>query len=613
MVAVALVIELLGAPRVARDGAEARPRGRKTWALLAYLLLAPRPPARQRLAELLFPGAHDPLGALRWSLSDLRRLLGPGCRVGGDPVTVTLPPTAVVDVALLQQGRWVEAIDLRGLDRELLEGVEVGGAAFELWLVSERRRLGGAAEAVLHEAAQAALAEGRTTAAVDYAARLVEYSPLDEAHHVLLVQCLRAAGDGRAASEHVTRCVALFRRELGVEPSEALHEATRTPALDPGTPGLSVRAMLEAGQAAITAGAISQGMQTLRAAAALARRGPDDHLLARVLVVLGHALVEAGKGGDEEGGAVLREAAALAVQVGDVLVAAAAQRDLAYADLQRGRYQQARERAAAAAALAAGDDAELAWIGGIDGACLSDLGHHSEALAALGAAVDRADRAGAPQAAVYATTFLGRLHLLRGELPAAARVLTRAVADGRGCMLAFTPLPESFLAEVELRTGKVEAAAARFERAFVMGCQVDDPCLESIARRGMGLVAVARGQPARGYDLLVDAPRRSRRLPDSYRWIEAYGLDALCTVAIAEGTPAAPRWVAELERLASRCGMAELAVRALLHRARIGEPAALDAAAELAAGIDNPALHAELAATGSEPSRSRAGPVRAAT
>src|SRR5688500_3182864 len=146
----ALIIELLGSPRVVRDAAELQPRGRKSWGLLAYLLLADRPVSRERLAELLFPAADDPLGALRWSLSDLRRVLGPDCKLRGDPVVVLLPSSAVVDVDLVCRGRWDEALELRGLGRELLEGVGVSGsAAFELWLDSERRRLGGAAEAVL--------------------------------------------------------------------------------------------------------------------------------------------------------------------------------------------------------------------------------------------------------------------------------------------------------------------------------------------------------------------------------------------------------------------------------------------------------------------------------
>src|SRR5664279_3692011 len=53
-----LTIRLLGAPGIERDGLPLRsPRGRKSWALLAYLLLAERPPNRRYLAEMLFSDA----------------------------------------------------------------------------------------------------------------------------------------------------------------------------------------------------------------------------------------------------------------------------------------------------------------------------------------------------------------------------------------------------------------------------------------------------------------------------------------------------------------------------------------------------------------------------
>ena len=56
-------IRLLGRPTVERNGEPVPPpRGRKAWALLAYLLLAERPPSRRHLAELLFSEADDPLG-----------------------------------------------------------------------------------------------------------------------------------------------------------------------------------------------------------------------------------------------------------------------------------------------------------------------------------------------------------------------------------------------------------------------------------------------------------------------------------------------------------------------------------------------------------------------
>jgi DNA-binding SARP family transcriptional activator len=84
--AVALTIRLLGPSAIARDGVPAPPpRGRKAWALLAYLLLADRPPSRRHLAELLFGDADDPLGALRWTLAELRRALGARELFGGDP------------------------------------------------------------------------------------------------------------------------------------------------------------------------------------------------------------------------------------------------------------------------------------------------------------------------------------------------------------------------------------------------------------------------------------------------------------------------------------------------------------------------------------------------
>ena len=72
-----VVAQLLGPPLVTREGVVyAPPRGKKVWAVLAYLALAEQPPTRQVLASLLFPEAEDPANALRWNLSELRRLLG---------------------------------------------------------------------------------------------------------------------------------------------------------------------------------------------------------------------------------------------------------------------------------------------------------------------------------------------------------------------------------------------------------------------------------------------------------------------------------------------------------------------------------------------------------
>jgi organic hydroperoxide reductase OsmC/OhrA len=99
---VALTIRQLGPPAIERDGEPAvPPRGRKAWALLAYLLLAERPPGRRHLAELLFGDAEDPLGALRWTLAELRRALGAPALFRGDPVATALGPGPRVDVLAL--------------------------------------------------------------------------------------------------------------------------------------------------------------------------------------------------------------------------------------------------------------------------------------------------------------------------------------------------------------------------------------------------------------------------------------------------------------------------------------------------------------------------------
>jgi hypothetical protein len=104
------------------------------------------------------------------------------------------------------------------------------------------------------------------------------------------------------------------------------------------------------------------------------------------------------------------------------------------------------------------------------------------------------------------------------------------------------------------------------------------------------MVAAARGDVPRALDLLVDAPKLCRRLPDTYLWIEAYGLDALCAVAVEHGAEAAPRWIDELEETTATRGIQELLLHATVYRARLGQAGALEAARSQAAQIDNPAL-----------------------
>ena len=68
---------MLGAFAVLRDGAPLPlPPSRKTRALLAYLAIDGRKHQRERLCELFWELPDDPRGALRWSLSRIRQVLG---------------------------------------------------------------------------------------------------------------------------------------------------------------------------------------------------------------------------------------------------------------------------------------------------------------------------------------------------------------------------------------------------------------------------------------------------------------------------------------------------------------------------------------------------------
>ena len=571
------------------------PRGNKAWGLLAYLLRSRVPPSRERVASLLFSEADDPLGALRWTLSALRRRLGEGVDLGGDPLRLTLPPGTFVDVDVLSRGSWMEASALPGLGHALLEGLAFRSSpGFEMWLDSERRHVVGTTSAVLHQSALALLARGDAAAAAHHAAELVGLNPFEENAHVLLVRCLRVAGDREAAARHVEACTELFRRELGIEPTAALRTAAATNevAVAARVSGpATVRAQVEAGEAALAAGAVEAGLHRLRGAVAAARSIDDRELLSTALVTLGGALVHSARGTDEEGAAALHEGTTLAEQIGRLDVAATGWREISWVQFLRAHYERAEQSLTRTAELAAGSDEELAWVELIRGACRHDVGDYASAGELLRSALTRARRLGSGQPLGQALTMLGRFHLMRGEIEDAIHHLDQALleSEARG-MTAFVPWPESFRGELDLILGDVASAEARFEHAFALGCQVGDPCWESIALRGLGRAAAARGDLARALEFLVDAPKLCRRLPDTYLWIEAYGLDALCAVAVEHRVGAAGRWIDELEAITARRGVRELLLQATLYRARLGEPGAIDVARSLAAQIDNPAL-----------------------
>jgi len=598
IVGVPITAHLLGPPHLVRDDVVyPAPRGRKVWALLAYLALSDRPPSRQQLIDLLFPEAEDPGGALRWNLSELRRLLGGPETIGsGNTVRLRLPEGSVIDVHVLMRGTSWEAVELPGLGRELLEGMDIeASGGFTAWLLGERRRLQALGEAVLREAALRALASGNPRTAVELATRLVAADPLDEDAHVLLIRAFAGTGDEVAVERQLSASVDLFRRELGVEPGPELREAARVeaarPAPAPGGGRAAVKALLESGAAAVSAGAIKAGLEGLRGAVAGARESRDAALETEALLALGSALVHAARGKDEEGAAALHRSIAVAETTGQRALAASAHRELGYVELLRGDYLRARTWLRTAEELADGGPDELARIRAVTGMCFADVGAHEQAAAAFEDSIRLAESTRQPKQRAWSMAVLGRTHLLRNDLDRAEESLERARDLTKGeRWTAFLAYPEALTAEVWVRRGDLDRAAEVFEHAFALGCQVDDACWEAYGVRGFGLLRAARGDINGTVEVMEDALTRCARQRDTHLWLRAYVLDALCAVAVAARHPTAARWVTDLASLAGRSGMREFSVHAYLFRRDLGDASAIDAARVLSAGIENPHL-----------------------
>lgn len=559
-------IRLLGRPRASRDGQEVVLRGHKAWLVLGVLLLEDAPVARDRLTRMLFVDAADPGAALRWNLSQLRRIIG--LQLEGDPLVLRLPAGVTIDVGLLLRGDAEDAAGVDGLDDDLLSGVRIDPESeLEVWLDSERRRVHRLGVDVRAEAALGRLGRGDVDAALALARQVADASPLDETAGTLLVRCLRAAGSVAEARTTAERVASRLRTQLGVEPTAQLWAAVATP---PGGdrrvtgPG-AVVAQLEAGTSAVAAGATDTGVAALRSAVVAARAVGEPALLAQTLVALGSALIHGVRGVDQEGLALLHEAVPLAPAAGDAALAIRARREIGYVELLSGQYDRARHWLDEARQVDDGDGAELGWVDVYSGVVRDDVGDRTEAARLLTRAVGAARTGRDARLEAFALLKLGRHHLLIDELDEAHRALDGSLSivqtlDWTG----FRAYPEAVLADVLRRQGDLDGARALSEHAFVLGEQVGDPCWESVALRSLGLVTADAGDVDRGVTLLREAPVRCRRLPDTYRWVELWGLDALVEVARRHDLAEADDWANHLVSQASEFGMRPFARRGRL-------------------------------------------------
>jgi DNA-binding SARP family transcriptional activator len=224
-------------------GPGARPRERagylnlrrKTRALLAYLAEAHAPVRREVLVALFFPDTDDPLGALRWHLSTIRRLVDPAL-LCTDRETVQLDrATCWVDTEAFERMlegsvalSTAQATTAMALYRgEYLAGMSLPDAPeFEMWMLGRRAHYQQRYEQALADLVERLIQAARYAEALPWAQRLIQSNPLAEAAHLQLMRTYALNGQRDAALAHYQQYRRMLKVELQSEPDPtavALH------------------------------------------------------------------------------------------------------------------------------------------------------------------------------------------------------------------------------------------------------------------------------------------------------------------------------------------------------------------------------------------------------
>lgn len=221
---------LLGPLQVIRNGVELPlPRSRKVRALLAYLAMAPRPAARDKLCELLWDVADDPRSELRWCISKLRLLIDAPktVRVIADRAQVQIDARSL-DIDALTLARNAQAAlgsglpedlqPLRALFRgEFLEGLSLDRALpFDNWLARQRHCFGQLQQRLLERLSDILPRESEDR--LEVLRERIEAQPFDEAAHTELVRTLLQRGLHAEAERQVDASLARFQSQ-GIEPT----------------------------------------------------------------------------------------------------------------------------------------------------------------------------------------------------------------------------------------------------------------------------------------------------------------------------------------------------------------------------------------------------------
>ncbi|MBW8724500.1 MAG: hypothetical protein JF625_05000 [Inquilinus limosus] len=230
-----LTLRLLGGVEVARGGQRmALPSSRKARALLVYLAATERPHRRDRLCTIFWDVPDDPRGALRSSLSLLRRIVDtPGHpRILADRDTVRFDAAgADIDLLVLRRAlsTGLEAASTEALEQaasafqgEFAEGLDLPSCPdFQVWCVAERQE----ARRLRLQVLRALIGRHADdpAAALPHARALVSADVDDVSAHIALLRVLVAGGHQREAEEQRD----VSARLLGGTGSEAAERLVR--------------------------------------------------------------------------------------------------------------------------------------------------------------------------------------------------------------------------------------------------------------------------------------------------------------------------------------------------------------------------------------------------
>ena len=240
---------LLGSPRIELDGSPVAIDTRKAVALLAYLAATGETHRRDFLAALLWP-EHDQshaLGALRRTLSALKKAVGPECLIITRDEIGTHDGCMRFDVGEYQQllaasqthnhttietcpgcvpllekaiahyrGDFMDGFTLRDSSR------------FDDWQFFQADALRSQHAGALQKLSSAFSSQGKYDRAITYARRWLALDQLREEAHQELMKIYAMAGQRNAALRQYRECVRILDEELSVAPLEETTELYQT-------------------------------------------------------------------------------------------------------------------------------------------------------------------------------------------------------------------------------------------------------------------------------------------------------------------------------------------------------------------------------------------------